>query len=90
MVREGDDVEGWPLHWTGQLHRCLIHAEVLALVAPSASLIVNRAVAFAAVIAYASLSWPFSRTNSEIEAPAWFASRKRKLQSTVQAQLEKV
>jgi hypothetical protein len=48
-----------------------------------------RAVAFAAVIAYASLSWPFSRSDSEIEAPAGFASRKRKLQSTVQAQLEK-
>ena len=35
------------------------------------------------------LPWPFSRTNSESEGPAWFDSRKSKLQSTTQMELER-
>ena len=93
--------EGWwmklmtwkPVRWIGLVSYTsyLIHAGVLALVTPSSSLIVNRVLAFAVVIAYASLSWSLlEKPILRLRPSAWLIARRSKLQSTPQAHLENV
>src|ERR1017187_376040 len=95
----GSDVGLWmklmtwkPVRWIGFVRYTsyLIHAGVLALVRPSSSLIVNRALAFAVVIAYASLSWLFlEKPILKLRPTAWLSTRRSRLQSTAQTELEK-
>jgi peptidoglycan/LPS O-acetylase OafA/YrhL len=93
--------EGWwmklmtwkPVRWIGLVSYTsyLIHTGVLALVTPSSSVLVNRALAFAVVIAYASLSWLLlEKPILKLRPSAWLGVRRSKLQSTVQTELEKV
>jgi peptidoglycan/LPS O-acetylase OafA/YrhL len=92
--------EGWyaklmtwkPVRWIGMISYTgyLIHTGVLALVGPSSLTIVNRAVAFAVVTAYASFSWLIlEKPILRMRPSAWLAARRSKLQTTAQAQLEK-
>ena len=79
-----------PVRWIGLVSYTsyLIHAGVLALVRPSSSLIVNRALAFAVVMAYASLSWLFlEEPIMKLRPSAWPGTRRSRLQSTVQTKL---
>lgn len=81
-----------PVRWIGLVSYTsyLIHAGVLALVRPSTSLVLNCAVAFAVVIAYASLSWLFlEKPILKLRTSAWLSTRRSRLQSATQARLEK-
>jgi peptidoglycan/LPS O-acetylase OafA/YrhL len=82
-----------PVLWVGIVSYTsyLIHTGVLALVTPSSSLIVNRALAFAVVIAYASLSWSLlEKPILRLRPSAWLIARRCKLQRTQQAHFENV
>ena len=82
-----------PVRWIGIVSYTsyLIHTGVLALVTPFSSLIVNRALAFAVVIAYASLSWSLlEKPILRLRPSAWLIARRSKLQTTPQAHLENV
>jgi peptidoglycan/LPS O-acetylase OafA/YrhL len=90
MVDESDDLEAC---WIGLVSYTsyLIYAGVLAVVTPSSSLIVNRALAFAVVIAYASLSWGLlEKPILRLRPSAWLIARRSKLQSTRQVHFENV
>jgi peptidoglycan/LPS O-acetylase OafA/YrhL len=79
-----------PVRWIGLVSYTgyLIHTGVLALVTPSSSLIVNRALAFAVVMAYASLSWLLlEKPILKFRPSAWLGTRRSKLQSTLQTEL---
>lgn len=81
-----------PVRWIGLVSYTsyLIHAGVLALVRPSSSLALNCALAFAVVIAYASLSWLFlEKPILKMRPSAWLSARRSRLQSAVQTELEK-
>jgi peptidoglycan/LPS O-acetylase OafA/YrhL len=93
--------EGWyaklvtwkPVRWIGLISYTgyLVHAGVLALVDPSSSMIVNRVIAFAVVIAYASLSWSLlEKPILRLRPSAWLTARRSKLQTTRQAHFENV
>ena len=93
--------EGWyaklmtwkPVRWIGLISYTsyLIHAGVLALVDPSSSMIVNRVLAFAVVIAYASLSWSLlEKPILRLRPSAWLIARRSKLQTTQHAHFENV
>jgi peptidoglycan/LPS O-acetylase OafA/YrhL len=82
-----------PIRWIGLISYTsyLIHAGVLAVVVPFSWVILNRAVALAVVIAYASLSWillekPILRWRPS----AWLAGRKNRLLTAQRASLENV
>jgi peptidoglycan/LPS O-acetylase OafA/YrhL len=90
--------EGWwmklmtwkPVRWIGLVSYTgyLIHTGVLALVTPSSSLIVNRALAFAVVVSYSSLSWLLlEKPILKLRPSAWLGTRRSKLQLTVQTEL---
>jgi hypothetical protein len=95
----GSDEELWmkvmtwkPVGWIGLVSYTgyLIRTGVLALVTPSSSLIANRALAFAVVMAYASLSWLLlEKPILKLRSLLWLGTRRSKLQSTVQTELEK-
>ena len=93
--------EGWyaklitwkPVRWIGLISYTsyLIHTGVLALVDPSSSMIVNRVLAFAVVIAYASLSWILlEKPILRLRPSAWLIAHRSKLQTTQQAHFENV
>jgi peptidoglycan/LPS O-acetylase OafA/YrhL len=93
--------EGWyaklmtwkPVRWIGLVSYTsyLIHAGVIALVDPSSSVIVNRVLAFAVVIAYASLSWSLlEKPILRLRPSAWLIARRSKLQTTQHAHFENV
>jgi peptidoglycan/LPS O-acetylase OafA/YrhL len=80
-----------PVRWIGLVSYTsyLIHAGVLALVRPSSSLIVNHGIAFAVVIAYASLSWLFlEKPVLKLRPSAWLSTRRSRFQATAQTELE--
>jgi peptidoglycan/LPS O-acetylase OafA/YrhL len=80
-----------PVRWVGLVSYTsyLVHAGVLALVRPSSSLIVNRGLAFAVVIAYASLSWLFlEKPILKLRPSAWLGARRSRLQATAHTELE--
>jgi hypothetical protein len=83
MVREPLRREGSPPRWIGQVHRCLIHAEILAFVAPS-----DRK-SFWGVLPSSPTPLCPGPSNEPIlrfKGPAPFTARKSRLQSTAQAQ----
>ena len=78
-----------PVRWIGLVSYTsyLIHTGVLALVIPSHSQIINRVLAFAVVIAYASLSWPFlEKPILKLRPTAWLFSRRTALRNAGQVQ----
>jgi peptidoglycan/LPS O-acetylase OafA/YrhL len=82
-----------PVRWIGLVSYTsyLVHAGVLALVRPTSSLIVNGALAFVVVIAYASLSWfILEKPILKLRPSAWLSARRGRLRSTKQTELEKV
>jgi len=94
------DEEGWwmklmtwkPVRWIGIVSYTsyLTHTGMLALVTPSSSLIVS-ALAFAVVIAYASLSGSLlEKRILRLRPSAWLIARRSKLQTTQQAYFENV
>jgi peptidoglycan/LPS O-acetylase OafA/YrhL len=69
-----------PVRWIGLVSYTsyLIHAGVLALNKPSSSEVVNVALAFVFVIAYASLSWHLlEKPILQLRPSAWLSSRKK-------------
>ena len=81
-----------PVRWIGIVSYTsyLTHTGMLALVTPSSSLIVS-ALAFAVVIAYASLSGSLlEKRILRLRPSAWLIARRSKLQTTQQAYVENV
>jgi peptidoglycan/LPS O-acetylase OafA/YrhL len=93
-------VDGWwmrlmtwkPVRWIGLVSYTgyLIHTGVLALVNPSSSVIFNRVLAFAVVMAYASISWLLiEKPVLQLRPSEWLgARRQKKLMSTTRAELD--
>jgi peptidoglycan/LPS O-acetylase OafA/YrhL len=80
-----------PVRWIGLVSYTsyLIHAGVLALVKPFSSQIANRGLAFAVVIAYAFLSWLFlEKPILKLRPSAWLSSRRSRVHTTAQTELE--
>ncbi len=58
----------------------LVHAGALALITPTSSLLLNRALAFAFVMAYASLSWfLLEKPILRLRPSAWLNSRRKQV-----------
>jgi peptidoglycan/LPS O-acetylase OafA/YrhL len=71
-----------PVRWIGLVSYTsyLVHTGALALINPTSSLVLNRLLALAFVIAYASLSWfVLEKPILQLRPSAWLSSRKKQV-----------
>lgn len=71
-----------PVRWIGLISYTsyLVHTAALALIRPFSSQALNHALAFAFIVAYASLSWLFlEKPILRLRPSAWLSSRKKQL-----------
>ena len=87
------NVMAWrPLRWVGTISYTgyLSHVAICVIVTPFSSLILNRALAFAIVLAYGSVSWFFlEKPILKARPTAWLAERRVRLHAAASTEYEK-